>query len=790
MKQAVLFFIYFLPKLLSAQFTVTPIKKLRPDTIADFLFIDTFENELSSWTGEVDKFQIENQLLLNSENARSPSFLHTPSTEIRNKIWEVGIEVNGLLTTQNNVRLYLAATNDSLPGNQHGYYLQIDGASGNHTYKLYKQNNATRTLLFQSKPTPTQGGKLRARVRVTCTINGEWRIYIDEYDQGVFNLVSDQDGNSAIRDLSHESSLFSGWMTRFSSTRKKDYILHYFLINELEDIPPIHKEPTYKAKPYDVIINEIMADPSNSVGLPEIEYVELKNLTNEVIHLKDWTYSSLTRTHRFENDSILPHSILVLYRAQDSLSAKDYGHAIGLSSWPILVNTGTTLSLNNEDGLLIDEVTYKPSWYKDSQKSKGGWSLERIDPYLRCNDDENWIASIDTQGGTPGRENSVYQEKAEQEMAIANLEFISSTQLNVTFNRNIEPMSASLKTIYRINNGMGIPDSVEVIDHKNIALFYFNEFIRGQHHKLSIEDIADCIGVKTTLTEEIFLPERITPRDVLINEVLADPFKDGVEFVEIYNNSNHTLNLNTLYIGTVSESTGAINIKRISFDNHLIPPASYRLLSPNSKVVAMQYINSASENFIEMESFPQLKNSNGTIVLMDGNTQIDRFDYHENMHDALISDKKGVSLERMSFNIPTNEAGNFRSAAAAVGYATPGYKNSQVKEISDQQALITLTSKTFSPDNDGFEDLLEINYHFETEEDVMATIEIYNTKGVLVRTLTKNHRLANNGRLYWNGLMDNTQLAGVGIYIVVIELYNAKGMRKIVKESCVLASKF
>src|SRR5690606_12719858 len=169
--------------------------------------------------------------------------------------------------------------------------------------------------------------------------------------------------------------------------------------------------------------------------------------------------------------------------------------------------------------------------------------------------------------------------------------------------------------------------------------------------------------------------------------------------------------------------------------------------------------------------------------------QIDRFDYHENMHDALISDKKGVSLERMSFNIPTNEAGNFRSAAAAVGYATPGYKNSQVKEISDQQALITLTSKTFSPDNDGFEDLLEINYHFETEEDVMATIEIYNTKGVLVRTLTKNHRLANNGRLYWNGLMDNTQLAGVGIYIVVIELYNAKGMRKIVKESCVLASK-
>src|SRR5690606_10987832 len=112
------------------------------------------------------------------------------------------------------------------------------------------------------------------------------------------------------------------------------------------------------------------------------------------------------------------------------------------------------------------------------------------DPYLRCNDDDNWIASIDTNGGSPGRENSVNDERTEQEMAIANLEFSNSTQLNVTFNRDIDLMSASLKTIYGINNGMGMPDSVEVIDHKNVVLSFFNEFIKGQHYKLSIEDIA------------------------------------------------------------------------------------------------------------------------------------------------------------------------------------------------------------------------------------------------------------------------------------------------------------
>lgn len=769
--------------------------KLKPSFTDDILFIDTFKNGLSLWSGELDKFRIEGQVLLNSGDAKSPSFLHTPNLAVRNRIWEAGFEVNGLLSTQNNIRLYLSATNDSLPGNQQGYHLQVDGAGGNHTYKLYKQNNASRTLLFQSMPFPTKDNKLRVRLKVTCTIEGEWKIYTDEYDQGEFTLLSDQNGNSSIVDLTHPTSLYSGWMTRFSSTRTDDYSLHYFLIKELDaNLPdtglPTEEDSTYIAKAYDVIINEIMADPKNPIGLPEMEYIELKNLSDEEINLRGWTYSSPTRSYQFNKGRIPPKSLLILYKESDStlIEGFDIGDSLGLTSWPPLVNAGTKLTLKNEEGLIIDEVEYKSSWYGDTRKSNGGWSLERIDPYLRCEDDENWKASIDPSGGTPGGENSVNEDKAVQDLSVIDLNFTNPKQIHISFNKKLDPASVAISS-FRINNGLGTPDSVKMIDSKSLILFYANDFLAGYHYQLSIENIVNCIGIKTSLTKDFFLPEVIAFQDILINEILTDPLKDGVEFVEIYNNSQKAFDLNSLSIGTIRESDGAVLLKKISEESHLMPPSSYRLLSSNSEIVASHYPNSLAINFIQMLSFPQLKNSNGTIILQDGETQIDRFDYHENMHDKLIANKKGVSLERTSFTIPTNEAGNFKSAAATVDYATPGYKNSQYKEIEEQRQF-SLKSKTFSPDHDGFEDVLEIDYSFPEEEDMMATIDIYNVNGLLIRRLARNHRLSSSGTLYWEGLMENSQLAPTGIYILAIEVYNSKGFRKITRESCVLASKF
>jgi hypothetical protein len=45
-----------------------------------------------------------------------------------------------------------------------------------------------------------------------------------------------------------------------------------------------------KLSRYDVVINEIMADPSPPVGLPDFEYVEIFNTTNRYINMRGWTF--------------------------------------------------------------------------------------------------------------------------------------------------------------------------------------------------------------------------------------------------------------------------------------------------------------------------------------------------------------------------------------------------------------------------------------------------------------------------------------------------------------------
>ncbi len=50
------------------------------------------------------------------------------------------------------------------------------------------------------------------------------------------------------------------------------------------------------ASRYEVIITEIMADPSPAVGLPNAEYVELKNSSGRTLNLQGWRL--VTRTSR------------------------------------------------------------------------------------------------------------------------------------------------------------------------------------------------------------------------------------------------------------------------------------------------------------------------------------------------------------------------------------------------------------------------------------------------------------------------------------------------------------
>ncbi|WP_461485744.1 lamin tail domain-containing protein, partial [Pedobacter sp.] len=553
----------------------------------------------------------------------------------------------------------------------------------------------------------------------------------------------------------------------------------------------IYVEP-YSAKKGDVVFNEIMAAPISTATTLNKEYVELYNTTDKYIIITGWKYKDgSTTTATFAADTLAPKTYRILCANADVDQYKVYGKTLGLSSWPTLNNDKDDLNLFLPDGTtVIDFVSYTDAWYQDNTK-RTGYALELINLKSSCPGAPNWIASTATIGGTPGAQNSVSAELDPIAPKLIGLEVLSTTSVRIDFDKTIQSDALSLPSNYSFNNGIGVPISAVPVStlNKSVVLTLATPIARGVESLLTVTNLISCGDVlidPSHTTAKIFLAKEIKPNDILISEVLFNERTGGAEFVEIYNATNDILNLKDLQISNASY-TSANDKKAITVTSIFIQPKTYWVLSRNPEAVKQQYEVKYPQQMVQVASLPTYTNTAGSVKLWKVDELIDDLSYTEKMHHALLKEVKGVSLERVSFTKSANEPGNLQSAAASAGFATPTYKNSHSEDTSVKNAM-AVANKTFSPDNDGFEDLLQIDYRFK-ENGNLATINIYTDKGILVRKLARNITMSTQGSIYWDGLNDAGQLCKVGIYIVRTTVFNINGNSDSFKQTCVLASK-
>jgi hypothetical protein len=158
------------------------------------------------------------------------------------------------------------------------------------------------------------------------------------------------------------------------------------------------------------------------------------------------------------------------------------------------------------------------------------------------------------------------------------------------------------------------------------------------------------------------------------------------------------------------------------------------------------------------------------------------------MHFPLIIDKKGVSLERINPARPSSDNENWNSASQAVGFGTPAYKNSQLVELPEGDDIFNLSTEIFSPDNDGFQDVLQVNYQF-TDPGNVLTVRIMDSRGRLVKTLLNNYLAGTAGTFSWDGINEDNGKGEIGIYIMLLEYFRQDGKTVKTKRSFVLAGK-
>ncbi|MEI6455197.1 MAG: lamin tail domain-containing protein [bacterium] len=552
----------------------------------------------------------------------------------------------------------------------------------------------------------------------------------------------------------------------------------------------------YRPKGFDILINEIMYDPNPKVYLPDQEFVELYNKTSYPISLEGWIFSFGNYQKKLPEIFIAPRGYLLF--VSDSAKFSGFGKAINLfTSATSLSNEGAALTLKDRQQRIIHSTSYSPDWFHKSFKEEGGWSLEMTDPENPCGCGENWEASTDGSGGTPGRVNSVSKKNPDMITPVAERTVIEDTvTLEIIFS---EPMdSLSLRTeLFQIKGPEEfIPGELELIPpaYQRVRFKTATPFQKGfQYSVFFKQGIKDCSGndVDTSRILRAAIPDTIEASDLVINEILFNPASGGSRFVELYNPSMKVLDISTLVMSDheILPEEGESG-KPITGEKYLVFPGDYVVAAPDPQDIFSRYFCPERKNFIEMAGFPVLDDDTGTLILaVKGDLMaIDKVRYDHEMHYPLLSSEEGVSLERLSPFRSSGDPQNWHSASETSGFGTPGRENSQVIRMEDSESFAGVSPEIFSPDNDGRDDVVSIRLR-TGDAGYQATIAIFDHMGRCVRKLVNNVLISGAENFSWDGTDDNGKKAPIGFYIVYIETFKPDGTIKRVKKTTILGGK-
>ncbi|MDB4335001.1 lamin tail domain-containing protein [bacterium] len=541
----------------------------------------------------------------------------------------------------------------------------------------------------------------------------------------------------------------------------------------------------------DVVINELMIDPTPSVGWFEDEFLEIYNNTSYPISLNNWELWIDDKTTIIPDFELQAESHLVL-SSTDSI-------AWGLSSkkclqipLPALRNAGGEIVLKNKRGEVIDAISYPFNYSQFGFKEDGGWSLERIDVNNFQVYGDNWDFSTSINGATPGLVNSIAQQNKDVDAPQwITVELLNSQTIEISFSEAINQKCLSDVKYYSFSNPLIISHiNWDSAFQKKAQLIFDVPLLANQVHQLILSNkLIDRAGNSIFNNDTIRFgwPSPLDSSDLVINEILFNPVSEGVDFVEIYNRSSKIISMDEVYLSSLS----AVGVPEVLFKvvslNRVILPGEYWTFCEDTTALKNTTQVVYPRKLIQCK-IPSLPDNEGSIAITNSLGQIiDALIYTDDLHFSLLNSDEGVSLERIDYQSSTQNKNNWHSASGPVGYATPTAQNSQFRVTTlTKNSLVSLQDKVFSPNGDGYQDVLKINYSFD-EAGWVGTVKVFNVQGQLVKELVNNELLGSHGFFTWDGTNSHHQKARVGNYIIWVQLFSNAGKVENYKLVCTLS---
>ena len=365
---------------------------------------------------------------------------------------------------------------------------------------------------------------------------------------------------------------------------------------------------------------------------------------------------------------------------------------------------------------------------------------------------------------------------------------LTSSTLDVLFNEAVDLATSQAMANYVVNNSVGSPLTA-IRDATNLALVHLtfaSNFPLRTNLQLTVNGVRDLSANAISNATTTFTFFVVQQKDIVLNEILFNPTPTSTDYVELYNNTNFTIDLKNVKIANRNTAGQVSSIKTLTTNSYFLAPQRFVVITEDSALVKANYIVQNLNAFIIVPTMPSFNDDKSSVLILNAQGDVvDELKYDEKWHFSLITNREGVALERIDYNAPTQSQENWHSAATSVGYGTPTYKNSQYK-INDQlQGEITTTPEIVSPDNDGMDDFATVNYSFP-QPGYVANITIFDAAGRVVRNLQRNALCGIRGSFRWDGLGEKNQQIATGIYIIYTEVFNLDGKKKRFKNTMVV----
>lgn len=545
---------------------------------------------------------------------------------------------------------------------------------------------------------------------------------------------------------------------------------------EIERSPPA---------PGSVVVNEIMYQPL--LGGPE--WVELVNWSETDVDVGGWTLEDASggSPHLLTARSTVVkaggYAVLVGDSARLAALRPDIqGIVIQTASFPSLNNGGDLLVLRDFRGTVIDSLQYDAAW-----GGGPGISLERRDAGAASSMAQNWGASRDARGATPGAINSIA--RRENDLRAGRITLVSCPPGGpALLSARVHNAGRTPTSPFRVRvfddsdrNGTGsdgetvataeIAGTLLPLDSSEVSVLWLRP--APGTHLLILETTwhADEQAANNMHADSVQVP--IPERALSINEIMFAPVGGTREYVELINTGTDDVELDGCTLEDRRLPSGNVNTWNLTRNPLRLKPGAFFVLAGDSLDARWMPAEAVSHT-VAGNSGLGLNNDEDDVILRgpDGRT-IDSVAYSSHWHSANSPHPDGRSLERIHPLLKSTDAANWGSSVHPSG-GTPGAGNSITVPLHRGPGLLSCFPTPFSPDGDGWEDFTIIRYALPMRTALMR-LKVFDVRGRLVRELANSTPAGPEGSVVWNGFDDVGRRVRVGIYILLLEAIDGEG---------------